>query len=370
MAEHENSGDRGRKRTRSQGQAELAPDRTKRAQQAHLPYRQSTARRLRHQDYTIGWICALPKEMAAGQAMLDEIHDTLPSSTHDINTYTLGAIGPHNIAMACLPAGQYGTNNAAIVGANMLTTFPHIERRLMVGIGGGVPDSGADVRLGDVVVGDQVIQYDLGKVLAEGRFQSTGIPTRPPPVLLTAVSKLKANHEMAPSRISAFVDHMIKQNHPNMGHYARPDTPEHLYRHTYDHVPSSDQSPDRCQACDKTQLKARQPRPSTAPAIHYGGIASGNKVIKDGKTRKDMSESLNVLCFEMEAAGLMEGFSCLVIRGICDYSDSHKNKDWQEYAAATAAACAKELLLVTPSSAPEPETIVPKQTFGKPVLQG
>ena len=35
---------------------------------------------------------------------------------------------------------------------------------------------------------------------------------------------------------------------------------------------------------------------------------------------------------------------------ICDYSDTHKNKDWQQYAAATAAAYAKELLgVITPA---------------------
>jgi nucleoside phosphorylase len=46
----------------------------------------------------------------------------------------------------------------------------------------------------------------------------------------------------------------------------------------------------------------------------------------------------------MEAAGIMNRFPCMVIRGICDYSDSHKNKDWQGYAALTAAAYAKDLL--------------------------
>jgi hypothetical protein len=46
----------------------------------------------------------------------------------------------------------------------------------------------------------------------------------------------------------------------------------------------------------------------------------------------------------MEAAGLMDDFPCLMVRGICDYADSHKNKYWQPYAAATAAAYAKELL--------------------------
>ena len=80
--------------------------------------------------------------------------------------------------------------------------------------------------------------------------------------------------------------------------------------------------------------------------VHYGLIASGNQVIKDAKFRDSLNESLggNVLCVEMEAAGLMNDFPCIVIRGICDYADSQKNKDWQEHAAAIAAACAKELL--------------------------
>jgi hypothetical protein len=58
---------------------------------------------------------------------------------------------------------------------------------------------------------------------------------------------------------------------------------------------------------------------------------------------------LGILCVEMEAAGLMDEFPCLVIRGICDYADSHKNKRWQPYAAATAAAYAKELLSIIPA---------------------
>jgi nucleoside phosphorylase len=67
-------------------------------------------------------------------------------------------------------------------------------------------------------------------------------------------------------------------------------------------------------------------------------------VIKDGQFRDRIAQELGVICFEMEAAGLMDSFPCLVIRGICDYADSHKNKRWQPYAAATAAVHAKELL--------------------------
>jgi nucleoside phosphorylase len=74
--------------------------------------------------------------------------------------------------------------------------------------------------------------------------------------------------------------------------------------------------------------------------------------MRDGSTRDTVSAKLGgVLCFEMEAASLMNTFPCLAIRGICDYADSHKNKKWQAYAAATAAtaaACAKEVLSVIP----------------------
>jgi len=72
--------------------------------------------------------------------------------------------------------------------------------------------------------------------------------------------------------------------------------------------------------------------------------------MKDADARDRLAEKEGVLCFEMEAAGVMDRFPCVVIRGICDYSDTHKNDIWQGYAAATAAAYAKELLGVIPEN--------------------
>jgi len=96
-------------------------------------------------------------------------------------------------------------------------------------------------------------------------------------------------------------------------------------------------------------LVDRPKRDSTLPVVHYGMIASGDKVIKDGTTRDKWREQFGMMCFEMEAAGLMKHFQCIVIRGICDYSDSHKNFKWQGYAALTPAAFAKEFLNIVPS---------------------
>ena len=64
--------------------------------------------------------------------------------------------------------------------------------------------------------------------------------------------------------------------------------------------------------------------------------------MKDALLRDALIAEKDVLCFEMEAAGLMNHFPCVVIRGICDYSDSHKNKEWQGYAAMAAAAYTKD----------------------------
>jgi nucleoside phosphorylase len=160
-------------------------------------------RTLKRSDYTVGWICALPLELAASITMFDEEHSTLPSSSRsDHNSYSLGSIGEHNIVMACLPAGQPGTNNAATVAAQMMDSFTSIKFGLMVGIGGGVPSIGNDVRLGDVVVSQPdlqfggVVQYDFGKTVAGGRFERTGLLNTPPRALLSALSTLKARHEI------------------------------------------------------------------------------------------------------------------------------------------------------------------------------
>ena len=227
----------------------------------------------------------------------------------------------------------------------MLRSFPSITKRLMVGIGGGAPDV-VDIRLGDIVVGEQVVQHDFGKTTPNG-FQHTSVPLKAPPDMLKAVSKLIASHARGPSKITQMIDDMLLR-YPRMSKFQRPQTPDLLFEHSYNH----DSSVATCQACDRSKLVQRQDRPYPDPVVHYGTIASGNDVIKDGVTRSRLTRKFEAKCFEMEAAGLGENFPCLVIRGICDYSDSHKNKDWQEYAAAAAAAHAKELLLDMSTSSP------------------
>lgn len=333
----------------------------------------------RHDQYTVGWICALPKEQTAAIAMLDQRHSGLRDMAppNDSNSYTLGSIGKHNIVIACLPKGQVGNNSAATVASQMVSTFPSIKVGLMVGIGGGIPPK---VRLGDVVVSTPigsypgVVQWDMGKAKAGGNFERTGSLNNPPSFLLTALTRLESEHDMVGSKIPVYLED-LKQKWPKLApRYLRSDSMKDvLFRADYNHVEKSsmqetessddDEEQENCQFCDPTKIKKKKPRDMR---IHYGLIASGNQVIKDGIFRDKLNRDLsgNVLCVEMEAAGLMTNFPCLVVRGICDYADSHKNKDWQEHAAAAAAAFAKELLDFV-----EPEDVLSERSANE-VLKG
>ncbi|KAJ3335830.1 hypothetical protein HDU93_004277 [Gonapodya sp. JEL0774] len=296
---------------------------------------------LRPNQYTVGWICALPIELAAATALLDEQHPTLERIAGDGNIYTFGRMGGHNVILACLPAGTPGGISAATVAAQLMRTFTSVEFGLMVGIGSGVPSEDADIRLGDVVVSmpfgthGGVVQFDSGQLTSSG-FHRTGHLDSPPRMLLNAVTHLQASQLVGKNNLT---EHIAKLT--RLRAFSRAATGKDvLFDTTCNHVPGVPTQ----RSC--TPLP-RQQRPDEEPFVHYGTIASGSRVMSDAVQRDAVSKELGgVLCFETEAAGLMSNFPCLVIRGVCDYADSHKNNKWQGYAAATAAACAKEILSV------------------------
>ncbi|RAH80033.1 purine and uridine phosphorylase [Aspergillus japonicus CBS 114.51] len=300
--------------------------------------------------YTVGWICALEEEYECACRMLDEEFDGPDAlEDEDENTYAFGKIGGHGVVVGYLPPGRYGTNSASRATRDMVRTFPQLRFALMVGIGGGAPTSEADIRLGDVVVSTPqgglggVIQYDHGKCLPDGQFKQTAQLNAPPDKLLSVIGALRRRYN-DPRKPDFVAEHIRLMD--DMSEYQRPQQ-DNLYAAEYEH-----QEGKTCADCDLTQTVQRPQRLShRVITVHHGTIASGNSVIKDAATRAlyALDPELKVICFEMEAAGLMNNLPCLVIRGVCDYSDSHKNDDWHKYAALTAAAYARELLLVLKS---------------------
>ncbi|KAF3391660.1 hypothetical protein F1880_007668 [Penicillium rolfsii] len=309
--------------------------------------------KLDHTNYTVGWICAISTEHVAAKAFLDEEHERPEDvPNNDDNNYTLGRIGKHNVVIVVLPAGEYGIAAAASVAKDLSRSFPNVRIGLMVGIGRGAPSRKHDIRLGDIVVSAPgrghggVFQYDFGKTIQGRTFHTTGILNQPPRFLRTAVNGLRTDYESKGHRLEEAINNVLEKN-PRLQAYDRPhSSTDRLYRTEVTHPPENEESCSACCGNDPSKLISRRERTryDDNPTIHYGLIASANQVMKDASIRDKLIAEKEVLCFEMEAAGLMNQFPCLVIRGICDYSDSHKNNEWQGYAAMTAAAYARDLL--------------------------
>ena len=285
--------------------------------------------------YTVAIVCALPHELTACRQMLDTIHDPPVFSGNETNIYNTGTIGKHFVVLSCLPAKRANTGSAAAVITGLLRDFQQVRFTLLVGIAGGVPSDAADIRLSDIVVSQPegahggVVHYDFGKTTEQG-YEMRGHLSKPPDLLLNALSQIQSLHDQQPPRLYSYMQKVANNDYLRLNGYERPDVRDRLF-HGDEEV-------------------ERPERTSNDPQIFYGLIASGNKIIaKEGFRDELKQENSKILCVETEAAGIMDSTKCLVIRGICDYADKHKGDHWQKWAAVCAAAYAKELLLVVPA---------------------
>lgn len=252
--------------------------------------------------YQIGWICALPIEVAAAKQMLDEDFGILnEQASTDTNSYILGRIGRHYVVVAGLPGGQYGTTSATTVAINMIRTFSQSLRiGLMVGIGGGIPPVSHDIRLGDIVVSypegtcGGVVQYDMGKVGRDGKWQRTGSLNSPPRSLLTAIANMRAAAFSDDPDYPGYIEKAVHRNDRTRQSFGRPNvSTDRLYKIEHDHPVIV------IEACPPELEETRDAREERHPQVFYGIIASGNEVIKHGATRERLRQETGALCFEM-----------------------------------------------------------------------
>ncbi|KAL6701426.1 nucleoside phosphorylase domain-containing protein [Trichoderma pleuroticola] len=200
---------------------------------------------------------------------------------------------------------RYGISSAAGVAKDIMHSFPNIRVSLIVGIRGGAPSKKHNIRLGDIMV--SAPRDGRGGVF-HSQYKSNGYS------------------------LEEEIINILRKKPRLQKKYSRPDpSSNRLYQSRVVHPIDNDLS---CVvSCDKDNL-----------VIHYGVIASGNQLIKDTLIKNKLAAEEDILCFKMEAAGLINYFPCLVIYGICNYSNSHKNKEWQSYAAMAAAVYTKDLL--------------------------
>ncbi|KAL8365450.1 hypothetical protein RB595_004317 [Gaeumannomyces hyphopodioides] len=316
-------------------------------------------KKLTAEDYQVAWIAPLPAvELDPARLMLDEEHETPSYDTyHDESSYYYGEIHGHAVVIATLSGGGFtGNVNAARLTGPLFKSFPNIRMTFLVGIGGGVPSDSADIRLGDVVVGflesgkSPCVYYDFGKDKPEGyELKGPEIPA-PSHRILSGLVKLVSDHRLGRAQFGDQLNRLRQHSTPDLrSKYALPPgETDRLFVTDYQHQRGDAD----CGGCDQTKVVTRRSRPEKEREnliFHQGRIATGNSVVKNAKRRDDISKQCGgVLCIEMEAAGVAVNGNCLVIRGISDYADSHKNDAWKDCAAGHAAAFTRELLRVIP----------------------
>ncbi|PGH05020.1 hypothetical protein AJ79_06907 [Helicocarpus griseus UAMH5409] len=332
----------------------------------------------------IGIICALPLEARAVKALF-KVHPAYEGDSEaasfggntnvntskaraDRNAYTTGEIGRHHVALVHMPG--MGEIPAAAVAADLKHSFEEIRLVLLVGICGGVPggEGGGGkeeiprkVMLGDVIVGKQVIQYGFGRQYPDG-FKRKDDPenslSRQSPEIRAFVAKLEASREELEGKTWAYLRSVFKHKlDEGMRDELMPPTYWHKH-HNLDDCVSKKCSNDgeicedpRKASCEQLKCSEGQwfMEPRQKPDIHFGTIASGNSVMRSGEERDQLAAKENIIAFDMEGAGIWDYLPCIIVKGVCDYADSHKNKKWQNYAAMTAAACTKGILELWPS---------------------
>ncbi|KAH7462908.1 hypothetical protein FOMA001_g18466 [Fusarium oxysporum f. sp. matthiolae] len=301
-------------------------------------------------NYKVAWIAPLEIEAKAALCLLDERHrGRFPVDRGDDYVFHAGAMGGHNIIIATLPAGQeYGTGSAAALASQVKKFFPNLWFGLLVGVAAGLPDLSRvptrDIRLGDVLVGlpdgesAGLVPYDLGKETEDG-FQPLRLGynlAMTEPIVRAAIGSIKLE---APNDTEIFLPYYKKicNCEHATGTFADPGQDnDMLYR-----------------ACDNGQEEIVERPPRSAyqrTRVWYGPIGSGDKLLKNARKRNELRDRYGIIGLEMEAAGTMNRIPVGVIRGVCDYGDRHKNKDWQPYAAAMAASYARALLDQIPPS--------------------
>ncbi|KAH6896664.1 hypothetical protein B0T10DRAFT_602101 [Thelonectria olida] len=339
--------------------------------------------------FEVAIVCALPLEYDAISLLIDQFWDEegdrYGRAIGDENTYTTGRMGIFNVVLVLLP--NMGKASAAGSTASLRSSFPGLRLVLLTGICGGVPNSGTDreLLLGDVVVGNALIQYDFGRRCPDGftakRRVEDSLSRLPKNIRnFVAVFETRRARNSLEKRAARLLEQIQSDAFTTSAgqpyHYPGADN-DRLFHPGFRHKhhlspqcacaschgslgPVCEES--RMLPCDtlgcntgETVLRKRlekrrwlervgRTKEAQAPSVFVGRIGSGDTVLKSGEDRDRIAKDHNILAFEMEGAGAWDEIPCIVVKGVCDYADSHKNKDWQDFAAAAAASVAKALL--------------------------
>ncbi|KAL1845425.1 hypothetical protein Plec18170_009781 [Paecilomyces lecythidis] len=302
--------------------------------------------------FEIAIVCALTLEADTVESLLDEIYDKFGrvygKQLGDPNAYITGRIGQHHVVICILPGK--GKASAASAAASLRSSYTCIQLALVVGICGGFPSRDVDIKLGDIIVSDSVIQYDFGRQYPDGFRRKRDVKDilgRPNQEIRALLNGLKGYTTRQELQNRAY-DHLrtlqmkLGRNwkYPGVEHDVRLKA---FDRCRHDRQDAEDEG--ICLECNSgADSIGDDTLEAVKPSIYTGAIASADMVMQSAEHRNRTAQEEGVIGFEMEGAGVWDNFPCIIIKGVCDYANIQKNKIWQDYAAATAASGAKAFL--------------------------
>ncbi|RDW58797.1 hypothetical protein BP6252_13273 [Coleophoma cylindrospora] len=330
-------------------------------------------------DFKIAIICALTREVDAVEALFQlnwerngdrSLPKRFTKALGDRNSYSFGYMSDHNVVLAWTP--NMGPTAAASTASSLRSSFPSIRLVLLVGICGAVPEYKQEgittqIFLGDIIVSNGLVPYASVKSYPGESVMRTTLPG-PNTEIQAALSHMMhlSSRIMLLEEIPHHLDQLLSRHVELQKEYCFPGREcdklfDTNYIHKHHDACDTCQSSDDNSVCDEARHRscaelecdeerhlvlrpAEQRKSRDEPAIHYGRIGSGDTVMKSGHHRDEIASQHGIIAFEMEGLGIWENLPTLVVKGACDYSDSHKNKNWQNYAAATAASYAASFL--------------------------
>ncbi|XP_072939369.1 uncharacterized protein [Epargyreus clarus] len=303
---------------------------------------------------TIAVVTALYCEKQAVDAMMDNQETYVRYTTvGESNVYTLGTIGAHRVVTTKLPS--VGRTREAMTAAGNTTTrllgiFQKVDYVFLVGVGGGVPhytDYSRHVRLGDVVIStpapdlpDKYVYIFCEKAERndKGGWDYEVKPYKPDNFLLQEIA-IRLTKTQAPW--NTYVNEGLDRLRGVPGRWAAPEG-------------ASDRL---CvDVGDGAYIEVSHPTPlgeHTAGGgmrVHCAPLAGGRAVAGAGEARAAFAAHARARAYDCELDAVLDSVvgnrkDCFVsIRGIADYRDGTRGKEWQPHAALAAAAVMKAII--------------------------
>ncbi|KAG5658065.1 hypothetical protein KAF25_007016 [Fusarium avenaceum] len=327
-------------------------------------------------ELQIGILCALSVEYDAMSHAVDEFWDevNLGRSSADPNSYAYGRIGDVNVVLLVL--SRIGKVAAASATVHLRYSFPNLELLLVVGVCGGVPEpqSGNKIFLGDVVIGKAIVQYDVESPCERDTLgESFGTPREKIRNFMTSLESNRTQRRVE-AKAAVYLEELQlrAKGKRRAANYQYPGTEkDRLFTPSYrckHHTPYDIRPNNPGEVCDANRkvlcrgfacgeqqlvvrnlsfdqnLKKVTQFETRSPSVFIGNIGSGDTVLRSAKERERLAKIYDLVAFEMEGAGAWDQLPSIVVKGVCDYADHFKNKEWQNFAAATAAAVSKALI--------------------------